>query len=164
MSAFSDTQRGEKSSGPETPRADGFWAQTPAAIVTIAAVVAILLVNGNDPSAPPAQPAAATATAVSLDMPVAAPVKSAAPAAPVTAKTTAAEPAKEAVASDAPASRCADCAVVLSIQQLQGTGDTGFAVEVQMSDGTRRTIRQFAAGFEVGDTVVVNGNALALRR
>lgn len=146
MSLFSDTQ-GVSTHGVATaqpaeaaqPRRDGFWAQTPAAALAIAAVVAIVFVNGPDRQAPAkAQPTVATAAA--------------------------AGPASEKAAATPLPTDCPDCAVVLSVQQLHGTGDSGFALEVRMRDGTRRTIRQFAAGFDVGDVVLVNGNALTLRQ
>ena len=38
-----------------------------------------------------------------------------------------------------------------------------YFVEVQMLDGSTRIVQQLAAGFKVGDVVLVNGNALSLR-
>jgi hypothetical protein len=38
-----------------------------------------------------------------------------------------------------------------------------YIVEIQMLDGSLRTIPQIAAGFNVGDIVRVNGGALTLR-
>jgi hypothetical protein len=152
MSAFSDTQGLSTGGSVEPPRRrDGFWAQTPAAVLTIAAVAAIVFVNGPERHAP-------VASTVSSG-PARSPTASA-PASTVAlgAEATPATPSTATVPAD-----CADCAVVLSVQQLQGTGDSGFAVEVRMRDGTRRTVRQFAAGFDVGDVVLVNGNALTLR-
>ena len=145
MSAFSDTQGHDPARSAERHvLRDSFWGQTPAAVLAIAAVVAIVFVNSpqRQRSAESAEPRAARVTApAAVSTPV--PAKAAAPA----------------TKGD-----CADCATVLSIQQLQGTGDSGFAVEVKMADGTRRTVRHFAAGFEPGDDVLVNGNALTLRR
>lgn len=137
MSAFSDTQGLETARRGERPTLrDSFWGQTPAAVLAIAAVVAIVFVNTSQrPAAPASTPASVSPAAADKSAPSA-------------------------------KADCADCATatVLSIQQLQGTGDSGFAVEVRMNDGTRRTIRHFAAGFEPGDAVVVNGNALTPRR
>lgn len=150
MSAFSDTQGFANARAAEAKaRREGFWAQTPAAVLAIAAVVAIVFVNGPDRHGPdkhgPDQHAPSTTS------------RTAVPAA--TTSSAASKPAAAPITAD-----CPDCATVLSVQQLLGTGDSGFAVEVKMKDGTRRTVRQFAAGFEVGDIVVVNGNALTLRQ
>lgn len=57
---------------------------------------------------------------------------------------------------------CVDCGTVTAVRRSAHSSPVYF-VEVQMLDGSVRTIQQLAAGFNVGDVVHVNGNALTLR-
>ena len=62
---------------------------------------------------------------------------------------------------------CADCGEIIAIRPAPA-GDAGSPVgaillDVRMTDGTVRTIKQFSTGFDVGDHVQVNGNALIAR-
>lgn len=57
---------------------------------------------------------------------------------------------------------CMDCGTVTAVRRSAHSSPVYF-VEVQMLDGSVRTIQQLAAGFNVGDVVHVNGNALTLR-
>jgi hypothetical protein len=103
-------------------------------LFTIAAVVAIVLVNSRTQAAALA-PAMAPATEVHL--------------APVD---------------------CADCGEVIAVRAAEAAdGDAPAQVQgavlldVRMTDGSVRTVKQFAPGFDVGDRVQVNGNALVAR-
>lgn len=58
---------------------------------------------------------------------------------------------------------CAECGTVVSVRRAADAAPW-YVVEIQMLDGSLRTIPQAAApGFNVGDIVRVNGNALMLR-
>ncbi len=62
---------------------------------------------------------------------------------------------------------CADCGEIIAIRPAPAddTGSPAGAIllDVRMTDGTVRTIRQLSTGFDVGDRVQVNGNALIAR-
>jgi hypothetical protein len=60
------------------------------------------------------------------------------------------------------AAACVDCGTVTAVRRSAHSSPVYF-VEVQMLDGSVRTIQQLTAGFNVGDVVHVNGNALTLR-
>jgi len=130
MTIFPDTQA--VASRPSRRRAarETFLSQTPLALVAIAAVVAIVAVNAADTRKAPG----ADSTAA---------VRRAAPPPP-----------------------CADCGEVVSIKPIfagesgQSGSAQGYALEVRMDDGTLRTVKQPSGGFDVGDRVRVNGNAL----
>ena len=118
----------------ETGRHGDFWSQVPVVLFTVAAVVAIFVVN-NRTQAAPRPPATPPATEVRL--------------APVD---------------------CADCGQVIAIRHA-AADEAGAAdaqqgevlLDVRMNDGTVRTVKQFSTGFDVGDYVQVNGNALIAR-
>lgn len=57
---------------------------------------------------------------------------------------------------------CSSCGTVTAVRRSAHSTPVYF-VEVQMLDGSTRVIHQLAAGFNVGDIVQVNGNALTLR-
>ena len=57
---------------------------------------------------------------------------------------------------------CADCGTVVAVRRTAHSVPS-YTVEVQMLDGSLRTIQQQATGFNVGDIVQVSGNALILR-
>ena len=57
---------------------------------------------------------------------------------------------------------CADCGTVVAVRRTAHSVPS-YTVEVQMLDGSLRTIQQLATGFNVGDIVQVSGNALILR-
>lgn len=57
---------------------------------------------------------------------------------------------------------CADCGTVVAVRRA-ANGLPAYIVEIQMLDGSLRTVQQLAAGFNVGDIVQINGNALRLR-
>ncbi len=57
---------------------------------------------------------------------------------------------------------CAECGTVVAVRQTTQAAPS-YVVEVQMLDGSIRTVQQTAAAFSVGDIVRVNGNALTLR-
>jgi hypothetical protein len=59
------------------------------------------------------------------------------------------------------AAACANCGTVTAVRR-SGHSMPVYYVEVQMLDGSTRVVQQLAAGFKVGDVVVVNGNALTL--
>lgn len=73
-------------------------------------------------------------------------------------------PARTTSAAPAPhsAAVCGNCGTVTAVRRSAHSVPVYF-VEVQMPDGSLRTIQQLAAGFNVGDIVQVNGNALSLR-
>jgi len=54
------------------------------------------------------------------------------------------------------------CGTVVAVRRSAHSSPVYF-VEVQMLDGSTRIVQQLAAGFKVGDVVLVNGNALSLR-
>lgn len=113
-----------------------FWSQVPVVLFTLAAVVAIVLVNAHS-QADALTPAASQAVEeVHLD--------------PVD---------------------CHDCGEVIAVrverEHPAGGADApapnAVLLDVRMLDGSVRTVRQFAPGFDVGDRVQVNGNALVAR-
>jgi hypothetical protein len=115
-----------------------FWSQIPVVLFAIAAVVAIVAVNTHEPAVgvPGSDPAPTTiAPEVGLD----------------------------------PAD-CADCGEVIAVRPAQN-GDAGATgqiqgavlIDVRMNDGSVRTVKQLAPGFEVGDRVKVNGSELSAR-
>ena len=110
-----------------------FWSQVPVVLFTMAAVVAIFLVNNRTQAAPPQVRAPATE------------VKSA----PV---------------------GCADCGEVIAIRPAPAEGtssepaEEAVVLDVRMTDGTVRTVRQPSAAFSVGDHVQVNGDTLVAGR
>lgn len=111
-----------------------FWSQVPVVLFTIAAVVAIFVVNNRTQAAP---------------QPVHAPAATDVRMAPV---------------------GCADCGQVIAIRPAPpdevgapDAGEDGVLLDVRMNDGSVRTIKQFSTGFDVGDYVQVNGNALIAR-
>ena len=57
---------------------------------------------------------------------------------------------------------CSECGTVTAVRPAPNAA-TSFIVEIQMLDGSLRTIPQMAASFNVGDIVRVNGTALTLR-
>ena len=57
---------------------------------------------------------------------------------------------------------CSECGTVTSVRNAP-TAMPSIIVEVQMLDGSLRTIPQAATSFNVGDIVRVNGQALTLR-
>ncbi len=57
---------------------------------------------------------------------------------------------------------CAECGTVVAVRRTAQSA-TSYLVEVQMLDGSIRTVEQMAEGFNVGDIVRINGNALTLR-
>jgi hypothetical protein len=54
---------------------------------------------------------------------------------------------------------CSECGTVVAVRRTAQS----YVVEIQMLDGSLRTIPQLAAAFNVGDIVRVNGGALTLR-
>jgi hypothetical protein len=111
-----------------------FWSQVPVVLFTMAAVAAIVVVNTRIRAAP-------------LPTLIAPPVEI--HLAPVD---------------------CGDCGEVIAVRaaaadevgapdQTQG----GVVLDVRMTDGSVRTVKQFSPGFDVGDRVQVNGNALVAR-
>jgi hypothetical protein len=60
------------------------------------------------------------------------------------------------------ASACSNCGTVVAVRRSAHSSPV-YYVEVQMLDGSHRVVQQLAAGFKVGDVVLVNGNALSLR-
>lgn len=110
-----------------------FWSQVPVVLFTIAAVVAIVLVNART-RAEVLEPPAAQAVEILLD--------------PVD---------------------CADCGEVIAVRAepaeagVERSVPGAVLLDVRMIDGSVRTVRQFAPGFDVGDRVQVNGNALIAR-
>lgn len=57
---------------------------------------------------------------------------------------------------------CSECGTVTSVRNAPNALPA-VIVEIQMLDGSLRTIQQTAANFNVGDIVRVNGQALTLR-
>ena len=57
---------------------------------------------------------------------------------------------------------CSECGTVTSVRTAPNALPS-VIVEIQMLDGSLRTIEQTAANFNVGDIVRVNGQALTLR-
>ena len=57
---------------------------------------------------------------------------------------------------------CSECGTVMAVRRASDSTPS-YLVEIQMLDGSLRTIPQIAAGFNVGDIVRVNGSALTLR-
>ena len=57
---------------------------------------------------------------------------------------------------------CSDCGTVTSVRNAPNALPA-VIVEIQMLDGSLRTIQQTAANFNVGDIVRVNGQALTRR-
>jgi hypothetical protein len=101
------------------PAAESFGAQAPIALLGLAAIAIIALINANSRPAP-------------------------------------------AIPPQIVASACASCGTVMAVRRSAHSSPV-FYVEVQMLDGSTRVVQQLAAGFKVGDIVVVNGNALSLR-
>jgi hypothetical protein len=60
------------------------------------------------------------------------------------------------------ATGCPACGTVVAVRRV-GRDDAATFVEVQMRDGSRRTVRGHGDGFSVGDVVEVRGDALTLR-
>jgi hypothetical protein len=118
----------------QAPTFGDFWSQVPVVLFTIAAVVAIVMVNNHTQAvARSAEPA----TAIQVD--------------------------------PAPLG-CADCGEVIAVRAAAaeevgapGQVEGGVVLDVRMTDGSVRTVRQFAPSFAVGDRVQVNGNALVAR-
>jgi hypothetical protein len=135
MTVFPDTQAMPALEAPrgDAPR-DSFRSQTPIALLAIVAVGAILAVNTSGPDE---------------------------------ALAGGAERAPSQRLKPAPA-LCAECGEVISIRRIPAGElgdpgpDEGYALELRMNDGSRRIVKQFAPGFDVGDRVRVNGNALTL--
>ncbi len=130
MTVFPDTQVVDSKDERRAAAGDSFRRQTPLALVAIAAVAAIVAVN-----------------------------------APRTQRAQAASAAPAARPAAAPAS-CADCGVIVSIRRISAPepgvvgAEDGFALEVRMNDGSLRTVRHSAGGFDVGDRVRVRDDAL----
>jgi hypothetical protein len=108
-----------------------FWSQVPVVLFTLVAVVAIVVVNTRTHAVPAPVPA---------------------------------EPVIE--IHPAPVN-CADCGEVIAVRAAAaeevgapGQVDSGVVLDVRMTDGSVRTVKQFSRGFDVGDRVQVNGNAL----
>ena len=57
---------------------------------------------------------------------------------------------------------CSECGTVMAVRRASNSTPS-YIVEIQMLDGSLRTIPQIAASFSVGDIVRVNGGALTLR-
>jgi hypothetical protein len=119
----------------EIPSHGDFWSQVPVVLFTVAAVVAIFMVNTHTPAVAQAATPVVPATEVRLD--------------PVD---------------------CADCGEVIAVRAAPaeevGSPDqtsSGVLIDVRMTDGSIRTVKQFSPGFDVGDRVQVNGNALVAR-
>lgn len=132
MTVFPDTEAAALQDARRPVARESFLSQTPLALMAIVAVAAIVAVNTPE-----------TRTA---------------PAANPT-------PASRAVA--APTS-CADCGEIVSIRPIPAADlgvagpKHGYALEVRMSDGSLRIVKHFTSGFNVGDRVRVNGNALRI--
>ncbi len=131
MTVFPDTQAVTFDEPSRRPAArETFWSQTPLALVAILAVAAIVAVNVSDIQKPSQARPPAASRAIA-----------------------------------APAS-CADCGEIVSIRPFQAAepaaagSEPGQVLEVRMSDGSVRIVRQSAAGFAVGDRVRVEGDAL----
>ncbi|GAB4473776.1 MAG: hypothetical protein OHK0044_18170 [Burkholderiaceae bacterium] len=131
MTVFPDTQAVTLQDSSRRPaRRETFLSQTPLALVAIVAIAAIVAVNIAD--------------------------------APEPAR---ARPAAAQRAMSAPAS-CTGCGEIVSIRPLRvaepgaADGEPGVEVDVRMSDGSVRTVRQPAGGFAIGDRVRLGGNVL----
>jgi len=110
-----------------------FWSQVPIVLFTVAAVVAIVVVNKHTQAAALQPSAPAPAIEIRLD--------------PV---------------------GCADCGEVIAVhafeaEDAENPGHGSVLLDVRMTDGSVRTIKQFSLDFDVGDRVQVNGNALVAR-
>lgn len=110
-----------------------FWSQVPVVLFTMAAVVALFVVNSRT---------------------------QAEPAAPV--------PASSAVEIKVTPVGCNDCGEIIAIRHATAEDSTSggreeVLLDVRMTDGSVRTVRQFSTGFDIGDQVQVNGNALISR-
>lgn len=57
---------------------------------------------------------------------------------------------------------CAECGTVIAVRHGANSA-VPYSVEVQMLDGSLRTVQLVTTSFHVGDIVRVNGNALTLR-
>jgi hypothetical protein len=132
MTVFPDTQAAALQDSRRPVARESFLSQTPLALMAIVAVAAIVAVN--TPETP--------------ESPVASPAPASRPA-------------------EAPAS-CADCGEIVSIRPIPAAelgaagSEHGYALEVRMNDGSLRIVKQFASGFDVGDRVRLNGNALTV--
>jgi hypothetical protein len=117
------------------PKGHGdFWSQAPVVLFTLLAIGAIVAVNAGTHAASHPD-AAAAAVEVRL--------------APV---------------------GCSDCGEVVGIKPANGAevgapdpDQDGVVLEIRMTDGSIRTVKQFSPSFDVGDQVQVNGNALVAR-
>lgn len=112
-----------------------FWSQVPVVLFTVAAVVALFVVNGRTQAAPSAPVVAPSPAAVEVKV------------TPV---------------------GCTDCGEIIAIRHLSAEdgateGKEEVLLDVRMTDGSVRTVKQFATGFDIGDQVQVNGNALISR-
>lgn len=134
MTVFPDTQAVGLERSRRATARETFVSQTPLALVAILAIAAIVAVNSRE--------------------------------APESSATSAAPGSRSAAGSTA----CADCGEVVAIRTISAAEpgvagpDRGFAVEVRMSDGSLRVVKQSASGIDVGDRVRVNGNALTIGR
>jgi len=111
-----------------------FWSQVPVVLFTLLAVVAIVVVNTHTEAGP-------------------SPLQG--------------EPVIE--IHPAPLD-CSDCGEVIAVRAAAadevgapGQVDSGVVLDVRMTDGSVRTVKQFSRGFDVGDQVRVKGNALIAR-
>ena len=100
------------------PARDTFGAQTPLAVIGLAAIGMIFLINSH------ARPTPAREKTVVYS--------------------------------------CSECGTVTAVRAAPDAAPS-FIVEIQMLDGSLRTIPHIAASFNVGDIVRVNGTALTLR-
>lgn len=105
----------------QTARRETFGAQAPVALLGLAAIAVIALINFSARPLPAAQDSGAALSC-----------------------------------------RSSSCGTVVAVRRSAHSSPLYF-VEVQMLDGSTRVVQQFAAGFKVGDVVLVNGNALSLR-
>ncbi|MFN3564944.1 MAG: hypothetical protein ACK4V1_03015 [Burkholderiaceae bacterium] len=134
MTVFPDTQAVGLEGSRRATARETFTSQTPLALVAIFAIVAIVAVNS-----------------------LKTPESSVAAAAPGSQST-------------AGSISCPDCGEVVAIKPIPAAErgaagpDHRFAVEVRMSDGSLRIVKQVANGFDVGDRVRVSGNALTIGR
>ena len=55
---------------------------------------------------------------------------------------------------------CSECGTVVAVRRA---AESSYLVEIQMLDGSLRTVPQMAAPFSVGDIVRISGGALTLR-
>jgi hypothetical protein len=122
-------------SDPESAEQGGhhgdFWSQVPVVLFTMAAVAALFWVNNRTQAAPQEAAPAPTAPANEVRL------------APID---------------------CKDCGEVIAIRPASDDAAESpvkaVLVDVRMTDGSVRTIKQLSNGFDVGDRVHVNGNAL----